>query len=30
MYLGCRVKIPRGGGNIIVKKVNETPYVYIE
>lgn len=30
MYLGCRVKIPRDGGNITVKKINGTPYVYIE
>ena len=30
MYLGCRVKIPRDGGNITVKTINGTPYVYIE
>ena len=30
MYLGYRVKIPRDGGNITVKKINGTPYVYIE
>ena len=30
MYLGCRVKIPRDGGNITVKKINGTPYIYIE
>lgn len=30
MYLGCRVKIPRDGGNITIKKINGTPYVYIE
>jgi len=30
MYLGCKVKIPRDGGNITVKKINGTSYVYIE
>ena len=30
MYLGCRVKIPKDGGNITVKTINGTPYVYIE
>lgn len=30
MYLGCRVKIPQNGGNITVKTINGTPYVYIE
>ena len=30
MYLGCRVKIPRDGGNITVKTISGTPYVYIE
>lgn len=30
MYLGCKVKIPRDGGNITVKTINGTPYVYIE
>ena len=30
MYLGCRVKIPRDGGNITVKTINGTPCVYIE
>ena len=30
MYLGCRVKIPKNGGNITVKIINGTPYVYIE
>ena len=30
MYLGCRVKIPRDSGNITVKTINGTPYVYIE
>ena len=29
MYLGCRVKIPRDGGNITVKKINGTSYVYV-
>ena len=28
MYLGCRVKIPKDGGNITVKTINGTPYVY--
>lgn len=30
MYLNCRVKIPDTGGNISVKTINGTPYVYIE
>ena len=30
MYLGCKVKIPKDGGNITVKTINGTPYVYIE
>jgi len=30
MYLGCRVKIPKDGGNITVKTINGTSYVYIE
>ena len=30
MYLGCRVKIPTDGGNISVKTINGTPYVYLE
>lgn len=30
MYLGCRVKIPDSGGNISIKKVEGTPYVYLE
>ena len=30
MYLGCRVKIPKDGGNISIKTINGTPYVYIE
>ena len=30
MYLGCRVKIPTNGGNITVKTINGTSYVYLE
>ena len=30
MYLNCRVKIPDTGGNISVKTINGTPYVYLE
>lgn len=30
MYLGCKVEIPKDGGNITIKKINGTPYVYIE
>ena len=30
MYLGCKVKIPKDGGNITVKTINGTSYVYIE
>lgn len=30
MYLGCKVKIPKDGGNITIKTINGTPYVYIE
>ena len=30
MYLNCRVKIPDSGGNISVKTINGTAYVYLE
>ena len=30
MYLDCRVKIPRNGGNITIKVIGGTAYVYIE
>ena len=30
MYLGCKVKIPKDGGNITVKTINNTSYIYIE
>ena len=30
MYLGCKVKIPKDGGNITVKTINGTSYIYIE
>ena len=30
MYLGCKVRIPKDGGNITVKTINKTSYIYIE
>lgn len=30
MYLNCRVKIPDSGGNISVKTINGTSYIYLE
>lgn len=30
MYLNCKVKIPDTGGNISIKTINGTPYIYLE
>ena len=30
MYLNCRIKIPNTGGNISIKTISGTPYIYLE
>ncbi|MBR0455743.1 MAG: transposase [Firmicutes bacterium] len=30
MYLNCRIRIPDAGGNISIKTISGTPYVYLE